>query len=411
MKERGFSSQAAYDAEKEDRWWWQQERRHGLSRRDLMRLFAVGAGAAAMGSVPGLGGSIARAQEAAASPIIKPVPQNLFYIHGTNAETRFEAFKGTGYLTPNELFFVRNHSSTPLIDARTWRLRIEGDGVKAPLELTYDELRAMPSRTETRAIECAGNFRTQFEALHGKPAPGTPWRSGAIGVAEWKGVPLSRVLERAGLDPKAVDFMPWGLDSKQVRRPLPISLGLEDDTLLVYEMNGKPLPPDHGYPVRLLTPGWVGVCNVKWVGKIEVSKSPLYSDWNTKTYVLIGPDYPTKPVVTTQNVKAAFELPWGGTVPAGKHTLTGRAWSGLAKIARVEVSFDGGARWQSARLDKRNLPKAWVQFSIPWVAHTGSHHLMARAADSRGNVQPLSIPFNEQGYLFGAVVKHPITVA
>ena len=410
MNGRGFSSQAAYDAEKEDQWWWRQQRQHGLSRRDLMRFFAAGAGAAAMGVLPDLGGGTAQAQEAAAPAIIKPVPQNLFYIHGTNAETRFEAFKDTGYLTSNALFFVRNHSSTPVLDAKTWRLRIEGDGVKAPLELTYDELRAMPSRTVTKAIECAGNFRTQFEVLHGKPAPGTPWRGGAIGVAEWKGVSLSRVLARAGLSPKAVDFMPWGLDSKQVRRSLPISLGLEDDTLLVYEMNGKPLPPDHGYPVRLLTPGWVGVCNVKWVGKIEVSTSPLYSDWNTKTYVLLGPDYPTRPVVTTQNVKAAFELPWGGTLPRGRHTLTGRAWSGLGKIARVEVSFDGGASWKPASLDARNVPQAWVQFRIPWVATAGNHHLMARATDSRGTVQPLSIPFNEQGYLFGAIVKHPISV-
>ncbi len=408
MDRKDFLNQVLYDAEKEDRWWWQRERQHGLSRRELMRLLAVGTGAAALGTLPGLGGGIARAEEV---PIIKPVPSNLFYLHGTNAETRFEAFKGTGYSTSNDLFFVRNHSSTPRIDASTWRLRIEGDGVRTPIELTYDELRALPSRTETKAIECAGNFRSQYEVLHGTKASGTPWRTGAIGVAEWKGVSLWRVLQRAGLEKAAVDFMPWGLDSKQVRRPLPIALGLEDDTLLVYEMNGKPLPPDHGYPVRLLTPGWVGVCNVKWVGKIEVSKSPLYSDWNTKTYVLIGPDYPTKPVVTAQNVKAAFELPWSGTLQARRHTLTGRAWSGLGKIARVDVSFDGGKAWLPANLDKRNIPKAWVQFSIPWVARPGSHHLMARATDSHGNTQPMSIPFNEQGYLFGAVAKHPITVA
>lgn len=407
MNRKEFLNQATYDAEREDYWWWQRERQYGLSRRELMRLFAVGAGAAALGTIPGLGGGIARAEEA---PIIKPVPSNLFYLHGTNAETRFEAFKGTGYYTSNDLFFVRNHTSTPRIDASTWRLRIEGDGVRTPIELTYDELRSLPSRTETKAIECAGNFRSQFEVLHKLKVPGTQWRSGAIGVAEWKGVSLWRVLQRAGLEKSAVDFMPWGLDSKQVRRPLPIALGLEDDTLLVYEMNGKPLMPDHGYPVRLLTPGWVGVCNVKWVGKIEVSKSPLYSDWNTKSYVLFGPDYPAKPVVTTQNVKAAFELPWGGTLKAGKHTLTGRAWSGLGSIARVDVSFDGGGTWLPANLDKRNLPKAWVQFSIPWVAKAGSHNLMARATDSLGNVQPMSIPFNEQGYLFGAVAKHPLTV-
>lgn len=381
------------------RWRLRQGR---LSRRQLLQV--AGAGAVALG--------LGRTAPAWADhvPVVKPTPPELFIDHGSNREMRWEAMAGQGYHTPNHLFYVRNHTSTPHLDRAGWRLRIEGSGVRRPLELTYHDLVAMPSNTETRFLECAGNGRSQFAEAQGRPAAGTPWHLGAIGVAEWEGVALWRVLERAGVKPTAVDVMPEGLDSRRVRRPLPITKALADDTLLVYGMNGQPLPEDHGFPVRLLVPGWVGVASVKWVGRIEVSETPLYSPWNTDSYVMIGDAYPDRPVLTTQQVKSAFELPWAGEIPAGPRLLTGRSWSAHGRISQVEISTDGGTRWRRATLCRRNLPQAWAQWEIPWNPAADSYRLRARATDSAGNTQPDTVPYNEQGYLYGAIIDHPITV-
>lgn len=405
MKNPILKDEAIYEEEKRERWLFEQRRAHGISRRQLIRMFAAGAGAAALGIVPTFTPR-ARANHAVT---VKPTPTSLFIDHGTNFETRFEAFATTGYVTPNELFFVRNHSATPHVDASTWRMRLYGSGVRREVSVSYEDILKLPAYTETKFIECAGNGRSQFLAAHGKRAAGTQWRLGAIGVAEWRGARLSDVLELAGIRRNAVDVMAVGLDTQRVRRPMSIEKAVEDDTLVVYEMNGVPLPPDHGYPVRLLVPGWGGIQSCKWVGEIEVSETPLFSDWNTKTYRMFGDAYPDRPLVTTQVVKSAFELPWAGSIPAGPRVVTGRAWSGAGAIDHVEVSFDG-ATWQHATLDQRNVPKAWARWSLPWSPTPGSYTIRARATDSRGNTQPSSVPFNDQGYLFGAVVDHPITV-
>jgi DMSO/TMAO reductase YedYZ molybdopterin-dependent catalytic subunit len=175
-------------------------------------------------------------------------------------------------------------------------------------------------------------------------------------------------------------------------------------------MNGQPLPPDHGYPARLLVPGWIGIANIKWVGRIEVATEPLFSAWNTTQYRFTGDAYPGGQVLTTQVLKSAFELPFPATLAAGEQLLTGRSWSAVGSIRSVEVSVDGGASWQPAQLQGRNIRQAWAQWSFPWRASAGSHVLRARATDSEGNVQPESVPFNDSGYLFGAVVDHPVTV-
>ena len=228
--------------------------------------------------------------------------------------------------------------------------------------------------------------------------------------ATWTGVRLSDVLDRAGLTRRALDVMPVGLDTMAVRRPIPVEKALARDTLLVYGMNGDVLPPDHGFPVRLLAPGWIGVANVKWVGSIEVSETALESQWNTTSYRLFGPDYPDAPLLTTQVVKSALELPFPATLRRGPQRLDGRSWSGEGRITRVTVAFDDHGPWRPAQLDRTNVSQAWRQWSIPWNARPGRHTIRVRAYDDRGNVQPTSVPFNEQGYLFGAVVAHPVTV-
>jgi sulfane dehydrogenase subunit SoxC len=173
-------------------------------------------------------------------------------------------------------------------------------------------------------------------------------------------------------------------------------------------MNDAPLPTDHGYPARLLVPGWVGVASIKWVGRIEVSEQALYSPWNTTTYRLFGDAYPDSPVLTSQLVKSAFELAWEGTVASGPRMLTGRSWSAAGYITRVQISVDGGA-WMPARLHKPNIPLAWVRWSVPVHLTPGKHRLRARATDHTGNTQPDSVPFNTQGYLYWGVIEHPVT--
>ncbi|MDT5024151.1 MAG: hypothetical protein QOE61_577, partial [Micromonosporaceae bacterium] len=272
--------EATYDNVRLSQWMASTARGTGLTRRRLMRLGAgLGLGAAAGLEWATVAGTPAQAAEAS-GPIVKPLPPELFYVYGTNAETRWEALSGQGPLVPIDRFFVRNHTGTPVIDPETWRLRLFGAGlrgaptVEAPVEFSYQDLRHLPAETLTSAVECAGNGRSFFTTQQGQSVPGTPWKLGAVGVAQWRGVRLSTVLRRAGVMDSAVDVQPQGLDPDfitggvnlgPVRRPLPIAKALHD-TLLAYEMNGQPLPPDHGFPVRLIVPSWIGISSIKWLG-------------------------------------------------------------------------------------------------------------------------------------------------
>ncbi|MEU0883802.1 sulfite oxidase [Lentzea sp. NPDC005914] len=349
-----------------------------------------------------------RAVASAAPSIVKPLPDTDFIVRGTNAETRWEALRSTGSLTPVPKFFVRNHTSTPVLDVASWRLRIHGSGVSRPLSLSLRDLRALPSCSVETVIECAGNGRSFYSSQQGQSVAGTPWTLGAVGNARWRGVPLSVLLRLAGIRRSALDVMPAGLDAEyvtggvnlgRVRRPLPVSKAL-DDVLVAYEMNGEDLPVDHGFPARLVVPGWVGIASIKWLGSLEVSETPLHSPWDTDFYRLLGPSYPADgTLVTTQVAKSAFELGFGATVAAGRQVLTGRSWA-PGGVRRVSVSTDGRT-WRRATPVSRG---GWSRWQIPWQATPGSHVLRARADD-----QPDEAPYNTQGYLFGAVVKHPVT--
>jgi DMSO/TMAO reductase YedYZ molybdopterin-dependent catalytic subunit len=183
-----------------------------------------------------------------------------------------------------------------------------------------------------------------------------------------------------GLDPTVVTN---GVDRGRVRRPLPIAKAL-DDVLIAYEVNGVPLPPDHGFPARLVVPGWIGVANIKWLGQIEVADTTLYSPWNTTQYRLTGPAYGTdQPPITNQVVKSAFAgLAPGAQLPKGRPVvLQGRSWSGNGSIRKVELSFDGGTTWRPARLGADNEPHAWVQWSFPWTPRLATHYDLRARGD------------------------------
>src|SRR5262245_21675237 len=212
------------------------------------------AGAAAVAAGPQIAAPAAAQSPA---PHVKPLPPAVFIDHGLNKETRLETLPG--YLTPASHFFVRNHTPTPVIDARTWRLRIEGNAVERPLEIGFEDLLRLPSRSVICYVECAGNGRGFFDEFMGKVASGTQWRLGGIGVAEWTGVAFATLLDLARIkrdtprDP--LNVLVESLDSVKVSRPMSLAKALEEDTLIAYAMNGDLLPADHGAPARAIVPG------------------------------------------------------------------------------------------------------------------------------------------------------------
>ena len=396
---------------------------NGLRRRTLLGLPLAGLATAGAAQV----GLLAGRAVAGAPAILKALPGAWFTDFGTNAEMRWDSVEPGRYLTPQARLFVRNHTQTPTIDPDTYALRLSGDGLRDPagVSIGLDELRRRFEHVEVTSVhECTGNGRSFFETQQGQRASGTQWALGAVGSVTWQGVRLRDVLEWAGLRPDAVSVQAAGLDPEyvdkgvnhgRVRRPFPISKAL-DDALLAWGANGEPLLPDHGYPLRLVLPGWVGIASIKWLGSLEVSTTELTSPWNTQWYNIGGP-------LSTNPVRSAWELPWNAQLRADrKIELTGRSWSGAAPIARVDVSTDGGATWSPARLrpepgrirggGRRTHGHGWTQWAHTWRApRPGAHTLLARATDLRGRTQPDVAAFNPNGYFFDAVVRHPVTVA
>ncbi|MEM6398814.1 MAG: sulfite oxidase [Cyanobacteria bacterium P01_D01_bin.116] len=405
-----------------DEYIWEESRNNGLSRKRFLQILAGIAGGTAIGglAVPASARSQRLSFKSNQSKIIKKLPPGYISHTSGSLEMNWEAMYGRGYVVPNDWFYVHNRSKPLAFNPSTWRLRVEGTGIDTPQEFTYDDILGMPSISVTSAIECAANGRIFFEEVYNKHFSGTRWRLGAIGVAEWTGVQLGLLLERAGLNKNAVDVLIQGtdidsLDSKGTKSKysfvVPIAKAKMDNSLIVYAMNGEPLPIDHGSPCRAIFPGWAGNANVKWIERIEVSSAPIYSEWIKKQAFLRGSDYPAEgKLITSQNVKSAFELAWPATLSAKPYLLRGRSWSGKGKIVRVEVSLDGGKTWQLARLREPNFPFAWVRWEVDWNPIPGEYSLQARATDNLGNTQPLTVPWNDKGLLYGAVVSHPVRV-
>lgn len=353
---------------------------------------------------------------------------------GANLETRLERLidPATGdlrYHTPTELFFVRNNSRTVTLDAASYRLRVEGDAMRSELELTLDDVRGLPAHEMDCLLECGGDHRDLFRVVQGRPVEGDPWGMGAVGLARFKGARLADVLERAGLAAEALDLLLVGLDPESPeggwRRPLPLAKALDGSTLLAYEMNGEPLTPDHGFPLRALVPGWVGASSIKWLGRIEVSSRRFWVRNNTRNYVLIGDAYepegeaPGK-VATHHTLNSALALPWEAPLAAGDHLLQGYAWSPEAPVARVEWRLERAdpdwqpvgppGDWRPAELRDEPVRYAWRRFRFTWRAEPGRWLLVTRAHDQEGRHQPETVPFNEKGYLYDAPVPHRVVV-
>jgi DMSO/TMAO reductase YedYZ molybdopterin-dependent catalytic subunit len=323
------------------------------------------------------------------------------------------------WITPVDRFFVRSHHDTPRVEAAAWKLTL-GGLVEKPLSLTLAAIERLPAVESVAVLECAGNGRGLFE-----PALiGLQWEYGAVGNGRWKGVRLRDLLLRAGVKPgtKEVVFngadQPVGTMPKFVRS-LPLERALHPGTLLAYQLNGLPLPAEHGFPLRLVVPGWAGDAWMKWVTGIELIDREYDGFFMTTAYRhpgrLVPPGAAVDPKdmkpVTSLVVKSIITSPVeGASLPAGDFEIRGAAWSGGAEITRVEVSLDGGRTWRLARLGTERAPYAWRRFSAPIAnPRPGYYHLCARAFDSAGASQPITPEWNPSGYLHNSI--HQVGVA
>jgi DMSO/TMAO reductase YedYZ molybdopterin-dependent catalytic subunit len=320
-------------------------------------------------------------------------------------------------LTPSGLHYLLIHFDIPRIDETTWRLRI-GGLARRPVDLSLDDIRALPSQTIPVTLECAGNGRARLS-----PRPlSQPWLVEAVSTAEWTGTPLAGVLERAGLADDAAEIVFTGADrgvqggvEHDYARSLSVADALQPEVLLVYEMNGRPLEPQHGFPLRLIVPGWYGMTSVKWLTNIEAVTQPFMGFQQADAYhYRQSPDEPGEAVSRIR--PRALMVPPGipdfftrrRLVEGGPHILTGRAWSGQAPITGVEVGVDGS--WLRAELATPMGQFAWRGWSSTWNAAPGEHELSCRATDETGTVQPTEQPWNYQGMGNNLVQIVPVTV-
>jgi sulfane dehydrogenase subunit SoxC len=323
-------------------------------------------------------------------------------------------------LTPAGLHYLLIHYDIPVVDAAGWRLAVTGR-VGRELTLSLDDLRSRPAVTAAVTLECAGNGRAELS-----PRPlSQPWLFEAVGNAEWTGTPLRGLLEEAGVEPGAVEVAFRGLDrgveggeEQSYERSLPLADALGEDVLLAYEMNGRPLPPQHGFPLRLVVPGWYGMTSVKWLERIEVRETPFEGYQQVRSYrVRQTPDEDGEPV--SRILPRSLIMPPGlpdfatraRTHGGGRCVVRGRAWSGLAPVERVEVSADGGAAWSDARLGPPGSSHGWRSWEWDWdPAGPGVYELCSRATDEAGNTQPLEAPWNLGGYANNEVHRVEVTV-
>jgi sulfite oxidase len=327
------------------------------------------------------------------------------------------------YITPIDRFFVRTHVTVPMIDVARWRLRVEGE-VATALTLTLDAVKTLPSVELVSVAECAGNGRRFFEP----PVPGVQWGNGAVGNGRWRGVRLAEILKQAGIKDSAREILFDGADvpfraMPDFQRSIPVKRALDPNTLLAYEMNGETLPLKHGFPLRVVVPGWAGDSWVKWLTSVRVLDTEHDGFWMKSAY-----RHPGKPVapgaavppermqpVTSLRVKSVIAAPVDGAQadPGKRLTIRGVAWSGDAgPVTAVDVSVDGGRRWQPAMLHQAQRSQfGWRQWEFDWTPPAPAFYtILARARDAAGTTQPLDQEWNPSGYSWNVVPRVRVDV-
>jgi DMSO/TMAO reductase YedYZ molybdopterin-dependent catalytic subunit len=332
-----------------------------------------------------------------------------------NLEMPFEQLDG--FITPTPLFYVRTHFPIPNIDKNKWRLRIEGE-VDAPFEVAFDELIKLKSRRIPATLECAGNNRNFLKPK----VKGVQWGLGAVGNAEWTGVPLSMLLDRARLKSAAREVILEGADSGELEeakaprgkihfaRSIPMAKAA--DVLLAYKMNGEDLPPEHGFPVRAIVPGWYAVASIKWLTRIVVTDRPFNGYYQTLDYAI----WKNGELDPLREMQTKAQIAWpkhGDTVAAGSNVrVHGAAWTGKGEIKRVELTVDGGSTWKEAKLTGEPQHSAWRLWEFDWKTPSkpGAETLIARATDSNGNTQPADRDPNRGTYMINHLLPIEVQV-
>ena len=336
--------------------------------------------------------------------------------HPLNAETSIPALSG-GVVMPSAHFYVRNHFHIPMLDSSAWRLNV-GGLVERPLSLSLRDLRNLRSQTLVVTLECAGNGRSGFEP----PIEGEKWNLGAVSTAEWTGVSLAEVLDRAGVKAAAREMVlrgadsgvvPGGTEAVRFERSLKLDDARGSEALLAYAMNGEELPIQHGYPLRLVVPGWYGMTSVKWLTEIEVVAGAFRGHFQANTYVYEWErdGQVVREPVTVQKVRSLITEPAADEeVERGEVAIRGVAWSGAAPTARVEVSVGGGP-WQEAHLVGERHRHSWRWWElITRVDEPGTTTFRARATDLAGRTQPEKASWNRLGYGNNAIQEVPVHV-
>ena len=381
----------------------------GITRRTLL---AGAAGGLALALTGGRLRSPVEAAEPGPGDQTADQPLIIHVARPLDAETPSQVF--TQYLTPNDRFFIRSHFGPPAPESvapTVWRLNVAGL-VERPLSLTLDDLSKFEEVSVTAVVQCSGNGR----ALHRPKAPGVQWEKGAVGNASWTGVRLRDVLQRAGLKARARHLQLQGADRPVVAsvplfmRSIPLKKALHPDTLLATRMNGTPLPLLHGAPLRVITPGWMADSCVKWLTDLTLQEEEAGGYYMQTAY-----RYPSRPVtpgdvitprdlkpVEAMVVKSLIAFPQPGAVLSGGTVMVqGMAWTGEGRIVAVEVSTDDGKTWEQASLVGEEAPYAWRQWQFLWrTTGSGRRTILCRATDDRGQVQPMTSPWNPGGFLW-----------
>jgi len=321
-------------------------------------------------------------------------------------------------VTPPGLHYLLTHFDIPVVDPAAFRLVVDGL-VDTALSLDLDTIRRRPRVSIVVTLECAGNGRARL-----RPRPvSQPWLVEAIGTARWTGAPLAPLLREAGLHDGAVDVVFGGADhgiergvEQDYERSLTVEETMREEVLLAYEMNDAPLPPQHGYPLRLVVPGWYGMAHVKWLTRISVV-ADRFDGFQMRAYrTRQQPDEHGVPL--TRIEPRALLVPPGfpdfmsrtRVLRPGRTTVEGRAWSGWAPVRAVDVSVDGGETWASARLEPAPDRWGWARWTWTWEATLGSYVLSARAFDMSGRGQPVEQPWNRGGFANNLVQRVPVVV-
>jgi sulfane dehydrogenase subunit SoxC len=321
-------------------------------------------------------------------------------------------------ITPPGLHYILTHYDIPAIDPTSFELVVDGF-VDTPLSLDLDAILSRPRISAVVTIECAGNGRAQL-----LPRPvSQPWLTEAVGTARWSGTSLLSLLREAGIADGAVDVVFTAADhgiergfEQDYQRALPLAEAMGEEVMLAYEMNGAPLPPQHGAPLRLIVPGWYGMAHVKWLRRITVVREK-FDGFQMRAYRMRHTaDDPGIPL--TRIEPRALLMPPGfpdfmsrrRVVRSGAVKIEGRAWSGWAPVSMVEVSIDGGDSWQPADLERPQHANGWAHWTWTWESETGSHVLSCRATDASGRTQPLGQRWSRGGFANNTIQRVPVTV-